>query len=151
MNDLERLIVLVFGLGSLTLFIKSIYEITKKKNPYGKLNFGIIYGGFVFADYMVFCAFWTAVSFTLIFLNDFLLFLLVYSVFWLVRSIGESIYWFLQQFSTLIHKNPPQRFFLYRLVKSDAIWFVNQIIWQCLTVIFSVSTIYLTQLWLGTF
>lgn len=149
MNDYERLVVFFFGLGALALFIKSILEITQKKNPYGKFDLGIIYGGFVYADYMVFCAFWVTASFTIILLNDFLLFLLVYSVFWLVRSIGEALYWFLQQFSTLVHKNPPQRFFLYRYVKSDAIWFVNQIYWQCLTVVFTVTTIYLAHLWLS--
>ena len=149
MSDYERLIVVAFGLGALALFVKSYIEITRKKNPYGKFDWGIIYGGFVYADYLVFGAFWATAAFVINFLNDFLLFLLTFSVFWLIRSIGESLYWFLQQFSTLVHKNPPQRFLIYRIIKSDAVWFVNQIIWQCLTVIFVITTIYLGSLWIA--
>lgn len=148
MSLFEFIIVLCFGLGALSLFLKSVYEIVRKKNPYGQANYGILYGGFVFADYLIFGAFFTLVALAILLLGDFLLFLLIYSVFWMVRSVGEALYWFLQQFSTLTHKNPPQRYLIYRVVKSDAVWFVNQIIWQCLTVIFVITTIYLSAVWI---
>lgn len=149
MTELQTLIVSLFGFGAVLLWIKSIYEVIKKKNPYGVGQYGLIYGGFVFADYLVFGAFFAIMSIFSLIMGDFVLFLLILSVFWLVRSIGEALYWFLQQFSSLVHKNPPERFFLHRYIKqADAIWFVNQIIWQCLTVVFIITTIYLTHLWL---
>lgn len=152
MNTYEQLIIAVYGLGAFLLWIKSVYEIKQKNNPYGVAQYGLPYGGFVFADYLVFGAFWTIASFTLFLIGDFLLFLLTLSVFWLIRSIGEALYWFLQQFSSLSHKNPPERFFIHKYVKpADAIWFINQIYWQCLSVIFTVTTIYLAHLWLSSF
>lgn len=147
MTDLQTLFVSVFGLGALSIFLKSVFEVTQKRNPYGQANYGIVYGGFVFADYLIFGAFFTITSIAILLLQDFILFLLIYSVFWLVRSVGEALYWFLQQFSTLTHKNPPQRYLIYKIIKSDAVWFVNQIIWQCLTVVFIITTIYLSTIW----
>lgn len=152
MTDLQTIIVSLFGLGALLLWVKSVYEVVKKKNPYGEGKYGIVYGGFVFGDYLVFGAFFVLVSLAILILRDFVLFLLILSVFWLIRAVGESLYWFLQQFSSLVHKNPPDRFFLHRYIKqADAIWFINQIIWQCLTVVFIITTIYLTHLWLNSF
>lgn len=151
MELFEQGIVIIYGLGALLLWIKSVYEVKQKNNPYGQAQYGLPYGGFVFADYLVFGAFWAITSAVLFIVNDFLLFLLTFSVFWLVRSIGEALYWFLQQFSTLAHKNPPERFLIHKYIKeADAIWFINQINWQCMTVIFTISTIYLTHLWLSS-
>lgn len=149
MTELHMLFIALFGLGAFALWIKSLYEVVSKKNPYGVGKYGLIYGGFVFADYLIFGAFFTLASIVSLILYDFILFLLINSVFWLVRSVGEALYWFLQQFSPLAHKNPPERFFWNSYIKqADAIWIINQVIWQCMTVIFAITTIYLSHQWL---
>jgi hypothetical protein len=83
-------------------------------------------------------------------LNDWLLFWLIVSVFWAVRSWGETIYWLNQQFST-IERNPPKKHILYPIFHNDSVWFVHQIIWQCVTVISIVVSLYFGRLWLMKF
>ena len=104
-------------------------------------------GIFVWGDAIIIGTFWFLASLTTWLLKDWILFLLIISIFWLVRSIGETIYWFLEQFST-ITRNEPKNLWGYRWVKNDSIWFLNQIFWQCITVVTSITSLYLAKLWL---
>jgi len=132
---------------SLFLFCKGVYE-SHKNNPYGLTKLFYWMGIFVWADAVVFGLFWFLVSLVILFVfKSWLLFLLIVSVFYLVRSVGETIYWLNQQFSTL-NRNPPHTLRGYKLFKNDAIWFVYQIWWQCITVISIITTIYLAALWI---
>lgn len=143
--------IIVFGIGSFLLTIKAYQECKHKKNSFGLTpKVCNIYGSFVWADHLIFGLFWTGVSLLCILLNDWILFLLIVSVFWLVRSIGETTYWFLQQFAPR-SGNEPERLWVSRIVHNDAAWFVHQIFWQCVSVAAIITTIFLSFLWLHHF
>lgn len=103
-------------------------------------------GIFVWGDAPILGLFWTLVGVVCYYLNSLPLFLLIVSVFWLVRSVGETFYWFLQQFS-MVKRNPPDQLYGYRFVKDESIWFMYQLFWQCMTVISVIFTIYFAFNW----
>ncbi|RJR24944.1 hypothetical protein C4578_01960 [Candidatus Microgenomates bacterium] len=140
-----QIIALSLGLFSLMGFVKGLLE-AKKNNSFCSAGVFNLIGAFVWADAVVFGLFFFFFSLVSIVLNDFILFLLGISLFWLVRSVGETVYWLNQQFSDLKH-NPPERFLIYKFFKNDSVWIIYQIFWQCLTVVFLLSSIYLVKLW----
>ncbi|MBU2577329.1 hypothetical protein KKA69_00690 [Patescibacteria group bacterium] len=140
-----QVVILIFSLFSLAGFVKGITE-SRKGNSFNKTGIFNLIGAFVWGDAVVFGLFFFIFSLFSLLLADFFLFLLGISLFWVVRSIGETIYWLNQQFSTL-KRNPPEKLLFHKFFKNDSIWFVYQIFWQCLTVIFLLSSIYLTKLW----
>jgi len=146
---LQRIFVLIFGLFSLVIFFKGFWESTKKKNAYGETPFLVLMGIFVWGDAVVFGLFWFFSSWLTLLLNNWILFCLIFSVFWVVRSLGETVFWFNQQFSS-IKRYPPETLRGYRFFKNDAIWFVYQIICQCVTIISLITSLYLAKLWLKT-
>lgn len=147
MNSWLQTFLLFFLLFNILIFIKGFYESKYKKNAYGKTKSLFFIGAFVWADAVVFGLFWTIVTISIIYLKDLRLFLLIISVFWVVRGLGESIYWFNQQFST-VNRNPIKHHTLYTIFHDDSVWFVDQIIWQCITVLSIVASIYFSWLWL---
>ena len=147
MQQWQQLLIAGWGTLALIGFVKSFYECAERKNTYGLTYVFRIYGAFVWADLVIFGLFWTFVSLISLLLNNWYLFLLFVSIFWLVRSIGETIYWLGQQFSTL-NKNPVNRFLMKKVFHNESLWFVYQVFWQCMTVFFAICTIYLTEVWL---
>ena len=106
----------------------------RRGRAYGRflpLNF---IGAFVWGDAVIFGLFWLITSSIILLYGSWWLFLLVLDAFWLVRSVGETIYWLNQQYSTL-DRNPPRRLWFYPLFRDNSVWFVYQTFWQCLTVI----------------
>jgi hypothetical protein len=144
----QFLIILVIGILSTVGLILSYRQCKYRNNSYGHPPgiYGFL-GAFVWADLVVFGAFWTLVSLLTLILSDWILFLLITSLFWLVRSAGETLYWFHQQF-TPNKGNPPDKFWVNKIFKSDAVWFVHQIYWQCISVLTIVTSLYLAKLWL---
>ena len=116
-----------------------------KKNPYGLTKPYNLIGSFVWVDAVVFGLFWTIVSLISAVLSNWLLFLITVSVFWLIRSIGEAIYWFNQQFSTR-DRNPYHTLWASKIFPGDSVWVAMQIFWQCVTVVTSISSLYLVRL-----
>lgn len=105
-------------------------------------------GAFVWADAVVLGIFWLmTLLVAIVFLNDWLLFWLIYSIFWMVRAFGEIIYWLNEQFASK-HRNPPKKFWIYKIFPNESVWFVLQVYWQCLLVLSIVSSVYLFALWL---
>lgn len=148
MNQAQLVIVCTYSLlaayGSYRGYTECI-----KKNAMGLSRGYWLYGAFVWADMLIFGIFWVLAGVISLIATDWTLFLLIIAVFWLVRSIGETIYWFNQQFST-IKRNPPERLLLYKLLKNDSVWFAYQIFWQCMTVICILLSIYLGKIWLSS-
>lgn len=106
-----------------------------------------LFGSFVWADHMIFGPFWILISLAAFALHDFLLFMLIFTIFWLIRSLGETLYWFLQQFHPRTG-NEPGKFWINKYTPGEAVWFVHQIFWQCIAVLSLIATIYLSFLWL---
>ncbi len=148
MLNWQKTIVVLYGIISVIGLLWSLNNVINKKNVFGKTGIFNFLGAFVVGDMVVFGFFWALVSTIAFLLSDWILFLLKVSIFWVVRSLGETIYWFNQQFST-INRNPPKNFPTYRYFKSDAVWWIHQIFWQCLNVLFIVVSIYLTKIWLN--
>lgn len=138
-----------WGVMGLAAFLKGIYECKTKKNPYGETPILFPWGIFVWGDAVVIGLFWFIASMVSYLLNDAILFSLILAVFWGVRSLGETTYWFNQQFST-VDRNPPKKLRGHRLFENDSIWFVYQITHQCITVISIITSIYLAALWIKT-
>ncbi|HEX6977020.1 MAG TPA: hypothetical protein VF185_01495 [Patescibacteria group bacterium] len=149
MDEVQKLTVIIYGLFSAFCFLKSLHNTKDKNNSFGLAFLIYPIGGFVWADGVVFGLFWTIVSAFLLYLNSWILFLLTLSIFWLVRSVGETIYWFNQQFSSK-NRNPIETLPFRQVFHNDSIWFVLQIYWQCVTVVTSITTIYLVHTWLST-
>jgi len=147
MDISQQTIVLIYGLVNFLVFLKGFYETKYKKSAYGPTPLLSILGMFVWGDAVVFGLFWTVSSITTWYLKDWYLFLLIFSVFWIVRSLGETIYWFNQQFSK-INRNPPEKLMGYSIFQNDSIWFAYQIVWQCVMVVSIVFTIYFASMWL---
>lgn len=148
MGVCQRNLILIYATFAFIGFVKGFSECKNKKNSYGKAHIFNLIGAFVWGDAVVFGLFWALVSMAVLLLNDWVLFLLTLSVFWAVRSLGETIYWFNQQFSK-VDRNSPEKFWFYKIFQNDSVWFVYQIYWQCVTVISIILSIYLAHLWLG--
>ena len=142
----QQIIIMLFALYSLTALIYAIKAINNKK-IYGLTPQYYLLGSFVWGDALIFGIFWILVCITMLILNDWILFLLIYSVFVVVRSLGETMYWFHHQFTTL-EKNILKDMPGYKWIKSDALWFIYQIITQCVTVVSIITSIYLAVIWI---
>jgi len=133
---------------SLVAFIIGFIGIRKSRyNAFGGNFFLNIVGAFVWADAAIFGIFWGVLSLILALLDQTTLFLLFLSIFWIVRSLGEILYWMHEQFTVnkRNHTLPWSQFF-----QDDSILFVYQIFWQCIMVISILLTIYFAHKWLQT-
>lgn len=146
MNIWQFSIVFFVAIYSLAGFVKGYKETKIKNNPYGLSIWFNPISSYVWADAVVFGLFFFFTSILCIIIQDFILFFLIYSVFWTVRSVGESIYWFLEQFAPN-HRNPEHTLWTTKWFPRNSSWIANQIINQCITVIGIISTVYLFRLW----
>lgn len=148
MNTLQTIIISLFGVISLSVTIRGTRELLINKNHFKDTRALFWLGIFVWGDAIIFGAFWFLASLICLLLQDWILFLLIVSIFWVVRSLGEIIYWLNQQFSPII-RNPPAKLIGYKLFNNDSIWFAYQIFWQCILVISIISSIYFTNFWIN--
>ncbi len=146
----QQVFVVFYAFVNFLAFIMGFYESKYKKNAYSLTHPLFILGIFAWGDAAIFGLFWFISSVMALVLNSWYLFLLIVSVFWMVRSIGETIYWFNQQFSSkkVNDWNKPKNLPFHSIFHNDSIWYVLQISWQCVTVISIISSIYVAKLWL---
>lgn len=90
-------------------------------------------GGFVWGDAAIFGFFWAIISLFILLFGNWRIFEIIFLSFWLIRSLGEMIYWLNQQFAQKVRVKPEELWF-YPLFKNDSVWFVYQIFWQCVAV-----------------
>ncbi|KKR75902.1 MAG: hypothetical protein UU21_C0024G0017 [Candidatus Levybacteria bacterium GW2011_GWA2_40_8] len=140
----ERVFLILFILFNLFIHYKGLYESRYKKNAYHETPLLIILGICVWGDAVIFGLFWVIAGIISSLLNSWILFLLIFSLFWVVRGFGESFYWYLQQFSN-INRNPLEKLRGYKFFQNDSIWFIYQIINQCITVAALVVSVYLVK------
>lgn len=144
----QQSVIFLSALINLILFIQGYREI-RKGNAFGVTTFVGWLGIFVWGDALIISLFWIIVSVLAVIVNNWYLFLLSFSLFWVVRSLGEVIYWLNEQFATQ-HRNPPHTLNFYKLYKSDAVWFVYQIFWQCILVFALLASIAIGKFFLET-
>ena len=151
MSGLQSLIVGVVAVVNLVAFLVGYYISRYKKNPIGNTFFLYPFGIFVWGDAIVWGMFWFLASCVTLLLGDWVLFLLIYSAFWLVRSFGETMYFINQQFSD-IKRQPKESLPFYNYLKIEdeySLWFIAQIFAQSITVVSLISSVYLFHLWLS--
>lgn len=146
MNNWQQYVVLGTGVFGAVTLLKGLFETKAKRNPYGLAGVFHLAGAFVWGDAVVFGWFWMLTAGLVWYLADFVLFMLLISLFWTVRAVGEIWYWLLQQFS-MVAREKPEDSILYPLYRSEAVWFGHQIIWQCVLVLSLVSCLYFATLW----
>lgn len=96
--------------------------------------FGIFFGAFIWGDLLIFALLWFFLYLILARIKNSYYFFLAFYSFWLIRSIGETVYWFTQQFSQIVNPWPnyyPHILFLSSLTAKE-IWVFHQLIWQSL-------------------
>lgn len=148
MQQYQQAIIILFAIINLLFFIKGSIE-TRRGKAYKMVPYVLmIFGIFVWGDAVILSFFLALASIFSLLIGDWILFLLVISAFWLVRSLGETVYYFNQQFSG-IQRCPPKTLPGFRLYQNDSIWFAYQIFVQCITIITLITTIYLAHLWLA--
>lgn len=147
MNIWQGIFVSFLAIYSLIAFLKGYDQTKNKNNPYGLSRWFNPISSYVWADAVVFGLFFLFSSLLSLILRDFILFLLIFSVFWTVRSIGESIYWFLEQFAPN-HRNPEHTLWISRWFPRNSSWIANQIINQCIAVLGIIVSAYLFKLWI---
>lgn len=148
MADWQKIIVTIYGLFALVTFIKSLYECAWKNNNYQDVLLIWAFGAFVWADGVVFGLFWFFTALFSLVVDSWILFLLVLSVFWAVRTLGESIFFFNMQFHPL-EKYPPKYFAIHKHFHNESVFFAFQVAWHCVTVVCIVLSIYLSRVFLA--
>ncbi len=143
----QKYFLIIFALYSSFATAKGYLECKNEKNAFGESNLFVLLGAWVWGDVLVFGLFWLLISVAMLIKQDFVLFLLITSVFWTVRSFGEIDYWMNQQFSAIV-RNPPEKLKFHSIFHNDSIWFIYQIIWQCIAVVSIIASIYFTKIWL---
>jgi len=136
----SSIIIFVF-LYSTLCFLLGFKNLYFKKNPFGLSRGFSFLGAFVWTDAVTFGAFFALAALLSFVLQEFIFLCLVYSVFWVIRSIGESIYWFLEQFVDK-HRNKPETLKGHKMFPGEAVYVHYQIFWQCVSVVSIIASVY---------
>lgn len=147
MSQAEAIFLTLFALINLMLFLQSIDEIRFNKNSYKTTQMLSILGAFVWGDVLIIAPFWFIVSFVSIIANNMYLFLLSFSLFWVIRSFGEMIYWISEQFA-VTKRNQPEKLLFHGFLKNTSVWFIYQVFAQCIFVCAVILSIYFSAKWL---
>lgn len=143
MNNIQQSIVILYGSVSLIALVKGVYETKSKKNPYGLAPLGTL-GIFVWGDAVVIGIFWILACLFVLLINNWLVGLLIISLFWVVRSFGEIIYWLLQQFATK-KRDEPQTVPWNTFFPGESVYFAQQVWWQMVLVVSLLSVILIVK------
>jgi len=137
----------LFIIANIVIWIIAIYKTSFQHQPFHITPLLAPLGIFVWGDSVIFSFFWFASASLCLYLNDFILFGLTFSVFWVIRGLGETIYWISEQFATN-HRNHPHTLIGSRIFPQDSIHFAYQIIAQTITIIAILTSVYFAHLWL---
>jgi len=140
---------LVLGLIAGYSFASLFFGLRNRKNPFGISKIFSPLGSFVWADNAIFGMFFLLTSIFCLFFQEWILFWFLFSVFWAVRSLGEQVYWFLEQFA-VTHRNKPSTLWPYAIFKGEETWVIMQIFWQCVAVVAIISSVFFGYLWIQT-
>jgi hypothetical protein len=141
------LIYSVLVIVGLLTFVFS-YLKSKKGESFVVTNYLFFLGIFVWGDGLIFGPLWSIAGVFFGLQNDLTGLLVFISVFWLVRSYGEVMYWMQEQF-VKNHRNDCKKMIGYSIVKNESIYFLYQIVWQSVMIISIISTIYFVNIWIS--
>jgi hypothetical protein len=147
MNQIQTLFLFLWAGFGLAAAAAGLFTVVAKKQAFAETKWLFPWGIFVWGDAPIIGSFWFGAGLVSALLRDWWLFWLVFSLFWVVRSLGEVIYWLNQQFSS-INRNPPQRLMGYKWIGNDSVWFMYQIFWQMVMVVALVGSIFCGYRWI---
>lgn len=148
MNQTLLMVVMLWGGLGLAAGLTGLFVTTVKQQPFKQTAWLFPWGIFVWGDAPIIGLFWILTSVASILTANWWLFGFSFSLFWLVRAVGETIYWLNQQFSS-INRNPPEKLLGHTWFPGDSIWFAYQVFWQCTSVLFLISSLYFGRQWLS--
>ncbi len=148
MSDIQAWFCLGFAAVNLFAAARGYVECKKRRGAYVRTPLLYPLSIFVWGDAIVFGVFLGLSAILCYLLDDFVLFLLILSVFWFVRSLGETVYWIAEQFAPH-HRNAIRSLPFVSVFHGDAIWFEFQIVMQCVSVVTAITSVYLFNVWLG--
>ncbi len=143
----QQLFILIYGLINLVVFFMGLHHSKTKQQSFVLTPLLCVFGIFVWGDAVILGLFWSMAAGIGLLLQDWYLFLLIISLFWAIRGLGETVYWINQQFSTINRNNPPQ-LLGHAIFHADAVWFAYQLFWQMVCVGTIITSIYLSHVWL---
>ncbi len=130
-----------FSLACLGLFLVAYRRVRHSEEAYGFIHaWGGVLGAFVWEDLMIFSVFFMVATLLTDVLRNIRVGLLLLSAFWMVRSAGEALYFFLQQFhrpdypphNIAEHFAPLRRIF--GRISIQKCYIIMQIFWQTVLV-----------------
>lgn len=131
----------IAALSSLIGFYKSYIQ----KRHYTLTPLLAPYGIFVWGDAFLIGGFWAVASFVSFSLQNTFLFLVLQSLYWIVRAAGEILYWLLQQFAQT-KRDLPESLYFHKYFHGESIWFVYQLFWQLVLVLAATCLIFLLRM-----
>ena len=143
----QQIFILFYGLVNVAVFFLGLHHSKNRQGSFVLTPLLYVFGIFVWGDAVILGLFWSLAAGAAMLLHDWYLFLLIISLFWTVRSLGETMYWISQQFST-INRNNPSQLLGHAIFHADAVWFAYQLFWQMVCVSTIITSIYLGRLWL---
>lgn len=146
-NRNYKTILIVIAVISFLLALLALYEISLGKfAEYGPMTmwFGLLYGAFCWGDLFVFSILWTIISLILLRIKNSRYFWIALFSFWLIRSLGETNYWFLQQFhpETIPWPQMFERVWIFKNLTDPQFWVFYQIRQQSAAVLSLFGLIY---------
>lgn len=136
-----NIFITLYAVGALIGFLLGVKQTYFHKNPYGLTPLLLPYGIFVWGDAVILGFFWFIVSLVCLLFNNVSLFIVIQLVYWMVRSAGEIIYWFLQQFA-VNKRDLPKTLWGQAFFPGESIWFAYQLFWQIILVISTVGLLF---------
>ena len=148
-------IILIFGLIHLLLSCIAFFHI---RNSDDKIGFvyrcAFLLGDFIWEDVFVFSGFTFLVAMFLLVVHDIRFGLVIFAIFWIVRCMGETLYFFFQQFhkpTHFPHAIGPQlgEFFgiLFGKISDQKAYILMQVFHQVLTMIAATVLVFVLKYW----
>ena len=143
-----KIFIAVFGLINLTLAVYSIHKIKKDRE---RVNFTwwwtFLNGSFCWEDVLVFGILHFAFALTATIIDNATFWLIFYLVFWIIRSAGETLYFFLEQF--IVPQHHPHYFHdyleplrkIFGNISDQKCFIMCQVFMQSITVISTICLI----------
>ena len=133
MNNFHFSFLPILSSVSLLVSIFGAYQIHDKRKQFTETKLLSIVGIFVWADAPIIGLFWALVSAISIYSNSTRIFIILFFLFWIVRSQGEVVYWLNEQFAQT-KRNKPECLLGNRFCKGESIYIMYQLYWQCVCV-----------------
>lgn len=95
----------ILALLYVCLFLLAIQKVRGSGDKFGFIYFwGPLVGAFVWEDVLIFAPAFLVMTLITLFTRDLRIGLLLFLIFWIVRSSGETLYFFLEQFFEPTHE-----------------------------------------------